>query len=29
LKPYKGKVYASSLPKDSEEQVRAVLKKRY
>ena len=29
LKPYKGKVYASSLPKEAEEQVRAVLKKRF
>ena len=29
LKPYKGKVYATSLPLEAEEQVRAVLKKRY
>ena len=29
LKPYKGKVYATSLPPEAEEQVRAVLKKRF
>jgi uncharacterized membrane protein len=29
LKPYKGNVYATSLPPEAEEQVRAVLKKRF